>query len=214
MTTNPPRSLKTALGLIALIGALVAPSAARADLSYLVDINTSSIINHPSGPFYLDFQAVYGSGLAQTFTVSDVAFTGGGLVGTGSSTGAVGGDLWTSLTLNPSSSSFYNDFFQGFDAAVSDIRFKINLSTNAAGITPTSFSVSLLDNAVMNIPTSGVGDSLLLANINDGMSTLQTSTGLGVIVTATPVPEPATYGLAAGVVALAGVIYRRRRRNA
>lgn len=211
MTTNPPRSLKTALGLIALIGALVAPSAARANLSYLVDINTSSIINHPSGPFYLDFQAIYGSGLAQTFTVSNVGFTGGGLVGTGSSTGAVGGDLWTSLTLNPSSGSFYNDFFQGFDATVSDIKFKINLSTNAAGITPTSFSVSLLDNAVINIPTSGVGDSLLLANINDGMSTLQTSTGLGVIVTATPVPEPATYGLAAGVVALAGVIYRRRR---
>lgn len=212
MTMNPVSSLKTTLGLLALVGGLFATSAARADLSYLVDINTTSIINHPSGPFYLDFQAIYGSGLAQTFTVSNLTFTGGGLTGPGSATGAVSGSLGTSLTLNPSSSSFYNDFFQRFDATVSDIKFKINLSTNAAGVTPTSFSVSLLDNAVMNIPTNGVGDTLLLANINDGMSTLQTATGMGVVVSATPVPEPTTYGLAASLITLAGVVYRRRRR--
>ena len=212
MTMNPVRSLKAALGLLALVGGLFAASSARADLSYLIDINTSSIVNNPSGPFYIDFQSIYGSGLAQTFTVSNVSFTNGGLTGGATATGAVSGNLISSLVLNASSGSFYNDFYQGFDATVSNISFTVNLTTNAAGITPTSFSVSILDNAVMNIPTSGVGDSLVLASIGGASNALQTGTGMGVTVSVTPVPEPSTYGLAASVATLIGVMWVRRRR--
>jgi hypothetical protein len=205
---NSVLNLKSTLGLLGLVSGLFAVSSARADLSYFVDINTSSIVNHPTGPFSIDFQSIYGSGLAQTFTVSNLSFTNGGLMGSGTAVGAVSGNLTSSLALNPSSSSFLNDFFQGFDPTVTDIKFQVNLTTHATLETPTSFSVSILD-----IPTSGVGDSLLLVNIDGVSNALQTATGLGVTVNVTAVPEPSTYGLAASIAALITVVCARRRRT-
>lgn len=207
---NSPRSLK--LALFALVCAVSAVPAARADLTYNVDVNTTSLIGNPSAPFYVDFQSLFGSGLPQTVTVSNFTLTGGSLVGSGTPFGDVTGSLATSLVLKPSSSSFLNEYYQQFSANVSDIKFTVNLTTNAVVSTPTSFVFAILDHNLENIPTTGVGDSLLFANINGRNSDITAATGLGVLVTATPVPEPSTYGLFAAALAAVGIAVRRRRR--
>ncbi len=213
------RSIKTSLGLIGLLCALYGATVARADLSYLIDINTAPIVGNAAGAFYLDFQSYFGSGSAQTVTLSNFTFTGGSLLaGTDTTTGAVSGNLATSLVLNPNSGSFNNEFYQQFGSTVSDIKFTATLTTNAATGTPTSFVVAVLDNATNNIPTTGLGNSLLYFNL-DGSSTnyqIATSTGDtgGVTISLTAIPEPSTYAAMAGGLSLFAAIIARRRRAA
>lgn len=199
------------VGLFAIASAFTGATVARADLAYLIDINTTSLLGNSSAPFSIDFQSLYGSGAAQTITVSNFSLTGGTLLGGANSFGAVSGLLPSTLTFNPSAGSFYNEYFQQFSSTVTDIKFRVDLSTNASVDTPTSFVVALLDNNFANIPTSGVGDSLVIYNLNGANTNFQTGTGLGVAVSVTPVPEPATYGLVASAAALALVALRRRR---
>src|SRR4051812_29498020 len=101
------RLIKTALGVLGLLFALAGASVVKADVSYLVDINTAAIANNAAGPFYIDFQSTAGSFGAQTITVSNFSLTGGGLLaGTDSYTGAASGSLSTSLVMNPNSGSY------------------------------------------------------------------------------------------------------------
>jgi hypothetical protein len=207
-------SLASGLRLLGLLGALLCASIARADLSYLVNINTASLIGNASGPFYLDFQSIFGSGSPQAIQVSSTGMTGGGFIGAPTSIGAVAGHPAASMIMLPSSSDPYNEFYQQFSPVTFDITFILDLTTNASGVTPTSFSVSILDNTLANIPTTGVGDSLLLFNLNGANTAYQTGTGLGVTVSLTPIPEPSTYALLAGAAMFAGIVRRRKARAA
>ena len=212
------RSIKAALGLLAVVAALAGANLARAT-NYTIDINTSSIApNNPAGPFYLDLQSLWGSGSAQTITVSNFVLTGGTFIGgTDSLIGAVTGGVGSSLVLNPSSGNFYNEFFQQFDSTVTDIKFDLSFIPNASGVTPTSFAVSILDSLTYNIPTNGVGDSLVLFSINGNSTNFQTgsSTGneTGGVTASVTVPDAASTGamILGAVLVLAGCSRRLRR---
>lgn len=209
------RSFKPAFTLLALLCALFSANFARAQFGFIVDINTASLVGKPGSPFSLDFQAIYGSGGPQTILLSNFVVTGGSFVGPATSIGNVSGSLASTLTLNPTSGSFFNEFFQEFSTGVTDIRFMVSPTTGPAAGTPTAFSIAILDSSLLNIPTTGLGDSLLMINLDGRSSNLQTgvSTGAtaGVTAVAVAVPEPSTYGAIAGL-ALVGIVAWRRRR--
>lgn len=209
---KPFHSLKSVLSLLALGCALIATNPARANETYLIDINTSALVGNSAGPFSLDFQSIWGSGAAQTVTLSNFSFTGGSFTGAATIIGDVTGDLGSALVFNPNSGSFLNEFFQTFEAGVTSIRFNLDLTTNAAGDTPTSFVASILDGDLFNITTTGVGDSLVLFNVG-GNTSFQSAEGNGRFsgVTAT-VPELSStlVLLGVGLVAI-GFICRGRR---
>jgi hypothetical protein len=208
------RLIKTGLALVGLLFALGGANLARAT-AYTISIDTSSLVGNAAGPFALDFQSIFGSGADQTITLSNFSLTGGGfLAGTDWSTGAVSGDLTSSLVLNPGAGSFYNEFFQQFDATVTGIKFKADLTTNPAAGTPTSFAVSILDGVnLWAIPTTGFVDTLMLFDIDGANTSFSTgvSTGDTGGVSA-HVPEAGgTIGLMAGAVLALGLARRLRR---
>jgi hypothetical protein len=112
---------------------------------------------------------------------------------------------------------FLNEFFQAFIPG-SRLSFDLTLTRNVGpGPTPDAFSFAILDGSLANIPTNGVGDSLLLVNITSpvlGIGDVRTSTSsgpAGISVTGFEVPEPASVLLVGiGLVSL-GARYRRRR---
>lgn len=98
---------------------------------------------------------------------------------------------------------------------VTDISFLVTLTTNASGITPTSFAVALLDSSLFNLPTTGVGDSLLLFNLDGANTTYQTATTTGrtagVTVSVNAVPETIpTLATLLGVATIAAVWRRQQ----
>ena len=211
------RSLKSKLSLLALVGSLVAANAAHATTNYLIDINTAAIANNVAGPYYLDLQSIWGSGSAQSFTVSNIALTGGSFItGTDVTTGAgLSGGAGTALTFDTSGTNSVNEWYQQFDAGVTDVKFNVLASTNGIGATPTQFSVAILDNSLTNIPTTAAfGDTLATISITNIGATLGTSTSLdgGVTVTAAAIPEPAVTASLMGAGAFALVTLRRRTR--
>lgn len=185
------KSFRFFSSLLALGVALAGLGTARAT-PYQIEINTSALVGNAAGPFYLDFQSIWGSGSDQTITLSDFVLTGGGFIpGTADFVGAVAGDVATSLVLSPNSGSVWNEFWQQFDGTVSKIKFVADISNNVSGATPTSFSVSILDATdLYPIETDGLGDTLVMFDINGRATSYVTSTSVGNIpgVTAT-VPD-------------------------
>lgn len=211
------------LGILALGCALLASQAAKANLTIHVDIDTSTLIGDPNGPFYLDFQLNDGSGTLDginTVGLSNFVFTGGSAAGSANLFGGAAGDLATGITLDDSASSF-NEFFQQFSAGTSHIAFDASLTTVVdAGLTPDAFLVAILDNTTGNpqIATNAPdGVSLLTLDIDHtnpaqiSWSTFTSTAPAGVTLSTTPVPEPSTTcGLTLGICALALVVARRR----
>jgi len=214
-------SIPSFLSLLALAGTLVVTNSTRADLTYQVEITTTSLLGSAAGPFSLDFQSIYGSGLDQRVTLSNFVFTGGNPTGSPSLFGSgVAGSLASTLTFNDSAAHPFNEFYQAFSGGTTDIRFLLSLTTATAGVTPTSFSVAILDNALGNIPTSAsnLSDALLIATLDGTRSSIATyhSVGdtLGVTATAvSAVPEASTGLWALGCVPLVLLQYIRRKRS-
>jgi len=204
-------SCKLALALLGL-GAFGTATVASA-ASYKINLDTATVVGGAAGPFYLDFQSIWGSGSDQTITLSDFSLTGGGFVaGTDVAIGAVAGSVASSLVISPGVGSFYNEFFQQFEATVTHIQFNLDISGGPSGATPTSFAVSLLDATnLFAIPTTGFADTLVMFNI-DGANTSY-STGISIGDTAgvrASVPETgATIVMLFGGVALLGLARRR-----
>lgn len=201
--------------LLGLAGLLLSAASSHAQ-NFHVSIITSVLntVNSASAPFSLDFQLNSGNTLNNnTAVVSNFTFGGGGLpFGSATLLGGASGSLPGTITL--SDTGAFNEFFQSFTAG-SSLDFDVSLTQNAdAGPTPDGFSIALLDNNLFNIPTTGLGDSLLLVNVNGGTFT-GTGTGsyVGVNVLITPIPEPATYGVVFGAIILAGVVTHRRRQR-
>lgn len=207
-------SCKLGFALLGLIGALCTTNVARAS-AYTVNIDTSAIAGNSAGPFYLDFQSIYGSGAAQVITLSNFLLTGGSFVtGTEFAIGAVAGDIGSALVLTPDSSNFYNEFFQQFEASVTHIQFHLDIAGGAAGATPTSFAVSLLDGTdLFAIPTTGFADTMVMFNIDGADTTFATAASIGATagaVASVSVPDASTTVLLLfGGLAALGVMRRR-----
>jgi hypothetical protein len=196
---------------------LFAATAQAGTFSFHVDVNTSSLVGAPNGPFSLDFQ-LNGTG-ANTATITNFSFTGGSPLtdptfGPAYNNGA-SGSLGSSVVLTDAA-SFFNEFFQGFSAGTREISFDAILTENVAAPTPDAFSMAILDNNALNIPTTGPADNLLQVNIaNPALSASDiqrfTSTSpAGVTVTASPEPGTLAMGIAAALIT-AGWRARRKR---
>jgi len=184
--------LKLTCGLLAIAGALSARVSSAA--LYHVDVNTAPLIGNPAGPFSLDFQLNDGSGLGDgnnSVTIGNFVFGTGGPLGSATLLGGAAGDLASGVTLTDTTA--FNEFFQSFTAG-STLSFDVSLTANAdAGPTPDAFVFGILDYSLGNIPTTGVGDSLLLINISADALNVQTGNSISPAGVVATVPEPSSF---------------------
>ena len=199
---------------------------AQADVVYNVSLDTSPLIANAAGPFSLDFQFTDGSGTNDgnnTVTLSNFDFGAGGGTGLATTTGSVSGDLTSAVTLTDS--QFFNEFTQTFTPGAT-LGFTVGLTTNVdAGGVPDEFTFAILDNTGAEIPTLGLFDTLLLADIDSSSPELHgfaSDTSRGTAATGDPLaldapvvtsaaPEPSALWLpACGLIAVA---LRRRLRT-
>lgn len=203
---------KNTLGLCVVLSATLA---AQAQVHFYVSVDTSSLVGNASGPFSLDFQLNQGDGsVVNTATIGNFWYSGGHAVGSPTLVGGATGSLATGFSL--STSSFLNEAYQQFSPG-SKLGFDVTLSTLDEPTTPDSFSFSILDGSSSNIPTTGLGDSLLQGDISHTLTfpavTVSSGTGSYATLTLVTTPEPATTGLiVASALGLAAVFIRRSRR--
>jgi hypothetical protein len=121
--------------------------------------------------FLIDFQLNDGSGIGDannTVRITNFHFGGGGVGGTPfPPLGGATGDLSLSF-VRITDKEFLNEFTQEFVFG-STLSFRVNLTTKLddAGLTPDAFSFAILDGiSGAPLPTTGLGDALLLVNIN------------------------------------------------
>jgi hypothetical protein len=210
--------LRNLTGLLALLLVAAGPGAVRAgSVTYNVTVNTSALAGQVG---YLDSQFNPGPGAAPaTATIS--AFTSDGTLQLGAplngTTGDVTGQLSGPLTLG--NSSFFNDYFEGFNYG-STIHFQLTLSGPAVGGSApsgSSFAFSLYDSTgTVPLLTTDPNGSVLTINVNANGSTSvetfpQSPNNLTPVATASVVPEPSTLALAACMPPAGLAAWRRKR---
>jgi hypothetical protein len=147
-----------------------APTCRANVLSFNVSLDTSGLIGHSAGPFYIDFQLNDGSGdFAVGVNIATIGSFMFGLNGRPSGTpnlfGGAKGDLSNTVTLMDDA-HFNNEFFQQFIPGTV-LSFGVSLTTNVdPGLTPDAFSFSILDSTLSPIPTTNFADAFLFVNIN------------------------------------------------
>ena len=156
------------ISLLACAGLLLATAASQAAV-YHISIDTTALTlpaNLGSAPYSVDLQLNAGDTLNNnTAVASNFTFGGGsGAIGPANGFGGVSGSIASGVTL--SDSSQFNEFYQAFGAGTS-LSFDLSLTqVVGAGLTPESFSIAILDGTLANIPTNGLGNTLLMANFD------------------------------------------------
>lgn len=208
----------TALRAFALAAVLALGSIAQAQLQFQVQLNTSTLMSNPAGPYSLDFQLNDGAGWGDGnnwATLSNFSFGSGSSWGTSTTFGGAMGSLGGTVTLNDSN-AMLNELYQSFTPG-SWLSFKVTLSTNVdAGPTPDKFSFAILDSNLMNLATNSLGsDTFVEVNINQWNPTVLSYGSADMTIAAplvTPVPEASTYGICGA--ALLGLVAWKRRKKA
>ncbi len=199
----------------ALAAALVLTTAASQASLFHVNINTGALSLAPASanaPFSLDFQFNDGGLLGNnTATISNFTFGGGAATGSAFTFGGALGDIGSTVTFD--NSAAFQELFQTFTPGAV-IGFDVSLTQNVDGLTPDSFVVGILDQALANITTDGIGNSLFHADIASvspiTLTSENFSAGTGDYVGVVAVPEPASAVIGFGL-AIAGALSRRRR---
>src|SRR6266481_3253118 len=178
MKTASARPRATSSLTLTLICFFLGNQLLKADISYTVTVNTSPLMGHVAAPFSLDFQINDGSGTGDannSIKIVGVKNFGGSIGGTPVLTGGASGSLLSSVTLQDS--AFFNDFQQSFTPG-RKLRFRVVMTTNVdSGATPDAFSFSIVDNTSASIPTVGLGNTLLLVNIDSAAPGIFTFAG-------------------------------------
>ncbi len=210
---------KRILLLPAIIACMALSPAALADAIYNVSIDTAPLIGNAAGPFSLDFQFTDGSGMNDsnnTVIVDNFNFGGGGVVGSAITTGSVTGGL-TPSGFTMTDSFFLSELTQAFTPGTA-LDFTVHLTGNVdSGGVPDEFSFAIFDNTGSPIPTVGLFDTLLIADIDSSQPSLlgfasdpsRNAAGSGAPITlsapvvTSPVPEPsALWWLGCGLLTL------------
>jgi hypothetical protein len=194
---------RTTLGMLLLCGSAFATG-------WHVDVVTTPLIGNPNGPFSIDFQFNNGSILGNnSVTISNFSYSGGGPVGSPTLLGGVTGTIGSTVVFN--NSTPFQELFQTFTPGT-NLRFDIELTTNVDGAIPDIFVFAILDKDLLNIPATGLGNSLLLVNLSSPFPTVQTFQGTGAYANVTlTAPEPEAYmSLLAGLPLLILWVLRKR----
>lgn len=207
-------------GLAALFGAHC-----QADVIYDVALNTTPLIGNSNAPFALDFQLTSGdtsSGVVNTVTLSQFTFGNGGSAASGGpfpNSGNALGDLSSTVALNTSGGTFFNEFSQFFTPG-SMLMFQLNLTNNAQPPpTPDEFTFQLIDKTDAQIATTDPSgsDSLLVIDLTGSplKSLIYTTNGDGITIApqlTSPVPEPAAAWLFVCSGTLSVIVQKGRNR--
>jgi hypothetical protein len=223
-------ALKTNLTLFSFTIAMLAAPVLRAQ-TFEVNLNTSALsaADAANAPFFLDFQLNYGSApeSANTVTLSNFQFVGGGALGSVTTNGDASGSLGSSVSLTASSASQFNELFQEFASSTTDIEFTATVTENGSnGVTPTEFSTAILDSSLgspaqlfttapdtASLVTLDLASADTLKNVNafTSVSSADGNTPVsGVSATITAIPEPSTTAAILGGAALILAVYARR----
>jgi hypothetical protein len=215
-------SLKT----VFVVGAFSALcQTAIADVIYNVTLDTSSLVGHPAGPFYVFGEFTDGNGIGDannTATLSSFTFGGGSALGSPLLFGGASGSLETGVTITDGSAL---GFFAEQFAPGLQLKFSLDLTLNDdSGETPDRFTFFLLDSSEVPLPTlAPFGDYLFGADIystgpifdaygSDTSRSLSVggpaSIPVPTITSVSSVPEPSTIYLLG--TALAMVVLRHR----
>lgn len=201
-------------GAVATVAALLLAHSAQADNIYNVSIDTSSLTNGTSAPYYLDFLYI-GQGGLNTASLGGFSFSGisAGLNGVISTSGTTSGDTSSSISIAASGAG--SEWYQAINGGTTNISFNLDLTTLApAGLTPDQFTLSILDSTLGTISTSDTFGSMATFTINnDATTTNATFVGNSpttVSVSVSAVPEPSTY-LLFGLGALVLIVAFHRR---
>jgi len=206
---------KTLLKLLAA-GLLLASESGHAAYYHVAIQIDPALYGTLNAPLFLDFQLNSGGGaVANSATIDHFSFTGGGATpNTITASGAVSGDLSSSVALADDATNPYNEFFQGFANGTTAISFDVLTTSNANAPTPDSFAVALLDSSLGNLqlPSSAPdGVSLFTVSIGDsnpGSSYAGVGSASG--ITTSFVPSPATLWLFAPGLAGLRLFGKRR----
>lgn len=198
-----------------LVAALAIAPAAQAQLNFHVSVDTSSLAGIAAGPYSIDFQLNQGDGaVANSVTIGNFWYSGGHAVGSPTLIGDASGSLGAGFSI--ANTSFLNEAYQEFVPG-SSLNFDVTITLNHEPTTPDSFVFSILDGTLANIPTTGIGDSLLQADIDSHLTHADFHIGTGKApyssVTVVATPEPTTTGLAmASALGIAALVIRRNRK--
>ena len=164
--------------LVAACACLLLPVAASAQsFGYHVSLDASALTSSDAGPFTLDFQLTSGivpDGARTQVMIENFTFGGGAATGSPTLVGGASGNLNSEVNL--STSSFLNDFQQGF-VPQGLLQFDLCLMTdpaNPARDPADGFSFAILDSTGTEIPTLGffdIGSDVLLSIDLDGSGT-------------------------------------------
>jgi hypothetical protein len=194
---------------------------AWANLDFSVGVNTTPLTGSAAGPFSFSVQLVDGSAAGgdsnNTATVSGFSFAGGSGSGATSLFGGATGSLAGTVQL--ADSAFFNALSQSFVAG-SRLTFNVSLSTNVdVGNTPDEFSFAILDAQGSALPTTGLGNPLVVVDLDSGDPVIQTFTTTGgyaaigapIVDLVSPVPEPGGLWLLLAGLGAIGCLHRQRR---